>query len=125
LSTNFNKTSDYDNIRVYSKFPTEESCRLHLQTKREQSGIKYKKCSCTKHYWLKAKGQWQCSSYNFRTTLRAKYYSKPVSLGRILGFFFKTRVEHQNQFTVWYFVGNQIEVCSMVYLDEFSFKFNY
>lgn len=55
----------------YSKFPTEASCRLHLKTAREEAGIVCKKCDCTKHYWLKGKEQWQCSSCNFRTTLRS------------------------------------------------------
>lgn len=55
----------------YSKFSTEESCRLHLKAAREESGIECKKCGGTKQYWLKAKFQWQCSSCDFRTTLRS------------------------------------------------------
>ena len=55
----------------YSMFPTEESCREHLKQERESSKIICKKCKCTKHYWLKGKGQWQCSNCEFRTTLRS------------------------------------------------------
>lgn len=53
------------------EFPTEESCREHFKKQREQEGIKCKKCDCKKHYWLKAKSQWQCKECNFRTTLRS------------------------------------------------------
>jgi len=34
-------------------------------------GVQCKQCGCEKHYWLQAKWQWQCSSCNFRTTLRS------------------------------------------------------
>ena len=52
-------------------FPDEASCRAHFKTQREKQGISCKKCKCTKHYWLKGKEQWQCSSCDFRTTLRS------------------------------------------------------
>ncbi len=38
---------------------------------RKKEDIKCKNCGCTKHYWLKAKYQWQCSECRFRTTLRS------------------------------------------------------
>jgi len=53
------------------KFPDEDSCRMHFKEVREGAGIVCKKCSCTKHYWLESKWQWQCSSCRFRTTLRS------------------------------------------------------
>lgn len=53
------------------EFPTEEACKAHFKVKREQEGIKCKRCGRTHHYWLKAKEQWQCSSCNFRTTLKS------------------------------------------------------
>jgi len=53
------------------KFPNENSCRMHFKVVREQEGIVCKKCSCTKHYWLQSKWQWQCSDCRFRTTLRS------------------------------------------------------
>lgn len=52
-------------------FPDEGSCRAHFKTQREKQGISCKKCGCIKHYWLKGKEQWQCSSCNFRTCLRS------------------------------------------------------
>ncbi len=52
-------------------FPDEHSCKEHFRKQREKEGIKCKKCQCTKHYWLKAKYQWQCSACNFRTCLRS------------------------------------------------------
>lgn len=60
------------NILEFAEFfPTEESCRDHFKKQRENNGVRCKECQCTKHYWLKAKEQWQCSSCNFRTTLRS------------------------------------------------------
>ena len=58
-------------LRFIEHFPTEDSCREHFRTTREQEGIKCKNCEGTHHYWLKAKWQWQCSGCNFRTTLRS------------------------------------------------------
>jgi ISXO2-like transposase domain len=52
-------------------FPNEFSCKMDFKTKRENEGIICKKCSCTKHYWLQSKWQWQCSKCRFRTTLRS------------------------------------------------------
>ena len=53
------------------QFPDEASCRSHLREVREKQGVVCKKCSGKKHYWLKAKGQWQCAECDFRTTLRS------------------------------------------------------
>lgn len=55
----------------YKNFPEEQSCRAHLRQIREATGINCKKCGSDKHYWLKAKEQWQCSKCSFRTTLRS------------------------------------------------------
>lgn len=52
-------------------FPDEASCRQHFKENREKEGIKCKKCSAEKHYWIKSKWQWQCSACSFRTTLRS------------------------------------------------------
>ena len=52
-------------------FPNEYSCRMHFKAFREKEGIVCKKCSCSKHYWLQSKWQWQCSECRFRTTLRS------------------------------------------------------
>lgn len=61
-------------MKIYEfsqKFPDETSCRMHFKEFRENEGIVCKKCLCTKHYWLQAKWQWQCSKCRFRTTLRS------------------------------------------------------
>jgi len=58
-------------IKFIEQFPDESSCQAHLRMVRERNGIKCKKCGCEKHYWLQAKKQWQCSSCNFRTTLKS------------------------------------------------------
>ncbi len=52
-------------------FPDETSCRTHFKSQREKEGVICKKCRGSKHYWLKNKGQWQCASCDFRTTLRS------------------------------------------------------
>ena len=58
-------------LSFVEQFPDEQSCREHFRLQREKEGIKCKKCNNEKHYWLKAKYQWQCSSCNFRTCLRS------------------------------------------------------
>jgi len=69
-------------LRFVDEFPDEHSCREHFRLRREKEGIKCKKCNCEKHYWLKAKYQWQCSECNFRTCLRSgttfEYSKLPV-----------------------------------------------
>jgi len=58
-------------LDFYGRFPTEERCREHFRAIREKQGIVCKKCKCGKHYWLKAKWQWQCCECGFRTGLRS------------------------------------------------------
>lgn len=58
-------------INFIQQFPDEQSCKDHFRKQREQEGVNCKQCGCTKHYWLKAKYQWQCSKCSFRTTLRS------------------------------------------------------
>ena len=65
------KYFDVNIIKFFEEFPNEDSCKQHFKGVREKEGVKCKKCGCTKHYWLKAKYQWQCSECNFRTTLRS------------------------------------------------------
>jgi len=57
-------------INFISEFPDEESCILHFKEVREKQDVVCKKCGCTKHYWLKAKHQWQCSICEFRTGIK-------------------------------------------------------
>ena len=58
-------------LRFMEEFPDEGWCRSHLRKVREKQGVVCKKCSGKKHYWLKAKGQWQRADCSFRTTLRS------------------------------------------------------
>jgi hypothetical protein len=67
----YQKTFDVNIIKFIEQFPDETSCKDHLRSVREQSVITCKHCGGEKHYWLKAKYQWQCSACNFRTTLRS------------------------------------------------------
>ena len=67
----YRKTFDVNIIKFIEQFPDEHSCKDHFRRVREEEGLSCKKCGCTKHYWLKAKYQWQCSDCRFRTTLRS------------------------------------------------------
>jgi len=58
-------------LNFIKEFPDEKSCREHFRQQREKEGIKCKQCGNTKHYWLRAKWQWQCRQCNFRTTIRS------------------------------------------------------
>jgi len=58
-------------LNFIERFPDEHACREHFRKQREHEGLKCKKCKCEKHYWLKAKYQWQCSECRFRTCLRS------------------------------------------------------
>lgn len=58
-------------MKFIKEFPNEESCQDHFRLHRQEQGIICKHCKNTKHYWLKAKCQWQCALCNFRTTLRS------------------------------------------------------
>jgi len=65
------KLFDVNIISFAEEFPDELSCQEHFRKVREHEGVSCKRCGCTKHYWLKAKSQWQCSECEFRTTLRS------------------------------------------------------
>lgn len=58
-------------VKFIEEFPNEKSCKLHLKLAREKQSVVCKKCSSTKHWWLELKWVWQCSSCNFRTSLRS------------------------------------------------------
>ena len=58
-------------LSFIEKFPDEHTCKEHFRMQRQKEGIKCKKCGNQKHYWLKAKNQWQCSECRFRTCLRS------------------------------------------------------
>ena len=58
-------------LQFVEQFPNEEACKLYYKKVRETQGVTFKKCSCTKHYWIKAKWLWQCTGCRFRTTLRS------------------------------------------------------
>jgi len=54
------------------RFPNEKSCVDYLRKKRENEGIKCKKCKrIHKHYWFEGQKLWKCSNCGSRTSLRA------------------------------------------------------
>jgi len=67
----YGKFFDVNIINFIEQYPDEQSCKDHFREIRESQGIICKNCGCEKHYWLKAKYQWQCSHCRFRTTLRS------------------------------------------------------
>lgn len=58
-------------IKFFEEFPDEQTCKLHFKDEREKLGVICKNCKNTKHYWIKAKWQWQCAKCSFRTCLRS------------------------------------------------------
>jgi transposase-like protein len=56
-------------ISFTKQFPTEEACREHFKSMREQRGIVCPKCDCTNHKWKKNRSQWECKKCGYRTTL--------------------------------------------------------
>jgi len=52
-------------------FTSEEDCRLHFKSQRDDQGVICKKCGHDKHYWLQNKWSYECKSCKFRTTLRS------------------------------------------------------
>lgn len=58
-------------VEFITKFSDEESCKIFYRDVRTKEGVVCKKCGCNKHYWLEGKWQFQCSSCNFRTTLKS------------------------------------------------------
>jgi len=58
-------------LEFAEQFPNEESCKEHFRSLREKQGVICKRCKGKKHYWLKAKWQWQCAGCGFRTGLRS------------------------------------------------------
>lgn len=60
----------FDEFRL--KFPTEESCIIHLRDSRIEEGICCKRCKeITDHYWLKSVLKFQCKICKSRTNLKA------------------------------------------------------
>jgi len=58
-------------FELISHFNSEDTCKQDFKERREAHGVYCKKCGGQKHYWLKAKCQWQCSTCSFRTGLRS------------------------------------------------------
>ena len=56
---------------LIKNFPNEETCKENLRRHKEECAITCKNCGCQKHYWLKAKWQWQCSECKSTTSLRS------------------------------------------------------
>lgn len=58
-------------LSFLKEYGTEQKCRQHFRLQREKQGVICKKCSCSDHYWLAGKEQWQCKRCKFRTTLKS------------------------------------------------------
>lgn len=58
-------------VEFIEEFPDELSCKTHFKKVREKNRITCKNCKSQRHWWLASKWMWQCSSCNFRTSLRS------------------------------------------------------
>ena len=140
--------NDMNIIKFIESFPDENSCREHFRQIREQEGIVCKKCGCKKHYWLKAKWQWQCSECRFRTTLRSgtmmENYKLPIRKWYLAMAFMsfskkgisaaemQRQLDHSRYETIWVMMhrireamGNRdgrYELAGMVEFDEAYFE---
>ena len=140
--------NDMNIIKFIESFPDENSCREHFRQIREQEGIVCKKCGCKKHYWLKAKWQWQCSECRFRTTLRSgtmmENYKLPIRKWYLAMAFMsfskkgisaaemQRQLDHSRYETIWIMMhrireamGNRdgrYELAGMVEFDEAYFE---
>lgn len=129
-------------------FPDEASCKEHFRIQREKEGVICKKCSCTNHYWLQYKAQWQCKDCKFRTTLRSgtvMEYSKMTfkKWYETMAFMSSTKkgisakelqkqIEHKRYASVWLLMhkvrramgnrDNTYNLTGMVELDEGYFE---
>jgi hypothetical protein len=67
------KDKEMNILNFNDRFPTEKSCRIYLQEKREQEGIVCKICGGEKHYWLANQSLWRCANPECKacTNLRA------------------------------------------------------
>jgi len=52
-------------------FGSEESCRLHFKSQRDQVGVKCMRCGHDQHYWIKSQWSYECKSCRSRTSLRS------------------------------------------------------
>lgn len=55
----------------FNLFKTESDCQIYLKSVRDKVGVTCKKCQGKKHWWLASKFQYQCTSCDFRTTLKS------------------------------------------------------
>ena len=140
--------NDMNIIKFIESFPDKNSCREHFRQIREQEGIVCKKCGRKKHYWLKAKWQWQCSECRFRTTLRSETmmenYKLPIRKWYLAMAFMsfskkgisaaemQRQLDHSRYETIWVMMhrireamGNRdgrYELAGMVEFDEAYFE---
>jgi hypothetical protein len=54
-----------------ANFDSEISCRTHFKEERDKIGIVCRRCSHTKHYWIKSQWSYECKKCRSRTSLRS------------------------------------------------------
>lgn len=52
-------------------FESEQACRDHFKSERDNQGVRCKKCGHTSHYWKRDKQCYECKKCRFRTSLRS------------------------------------------------------
>lgn len=54
----------------FKAYPDNESCKRFFRGKREQEGIKCRKCGGERHFWINSISKWQCVKCKHRTGLK-------------------------------------------------------
>ncbi|VAV84564.1 hypothetical protein MNBD_BACTEROID02-1324, partial [hydrothermal vent metagenome] len=67
----FSENKDKNIFIFTANFDSEESCRTHFKEERDKIGIVFRKCSYTKHYWIKSQWSYECKKCRSRTSLRS------------------------------------------------------
>ncbi len=52
-------------------FTSEEDCRNHFKTQRDEIGVICLKCGSRDHYWIKSRWSYECKNCHHRTSLRS------------------------------------------------------
>ena len=65
----FRENKDMNIFSFTANFDSEESCRNHFKEERDKIGVICRRCSHTKHYWIKSQWSYECKKCRSRTSL--------------------------------------------------------
>ena len=67
----FRENKDMNIFSFTANFDSEKSCRNHFKEERDKIGVVCRRCSHTKHYWIKSQWSYECKKCRSRTSLRS------------------------------------------------------